>query len=191
MYRRPFRRLLWCFVYLHICMVTLNYIKAEQVQLEVIWRRFLNSNILTRWLYHVCSIWASVCSQPPGTPRDHEGCSALSFFADGGNKCPEKQVSTAQNMERFHGSLFIRASLDCVHSASPVKWQLVGCNAADTNCCCGSSGLLCAEESYGPILCAIVQALLVNNAHRKKGGHLWGRNLFIFQHKFENNQYIN
>lgn len=34
------------------------------------------------------------------------------------------------------------------------------------NCCCGSSGLLCAEESYGPILCAIVQALLVNNSHR-------------------------
>lgn len=52
-----------------------------------------------------------------------------------------------------------------VHSASPVKWLLC-CRLY--NCCCISSGLLCTEESYGAILWAIVQALLVNNSHRKR-----------------------
>lgn len=49
------------------------------------------------------------------------------------------------------------------------------------NCCCGASGLLCAEESYGPILRAIVQALLVNNSPAA-AIHLWRLRISTPQH---------
>lgn len=63
-------------------------------------------------------------------------------------------------------------------AASPLKWQLMDCDTADSITAIAAPRGSCAGESYGSILCAIAWVLYVIS-HIKKDVHLCKLNTLL------------
>lgn len=133
----------------------------------------------------ICTIWVCICSDyQHGTSlhmKPYDALHCLSLQMDISLFCTNVGYKNLRiysnniacfNLISLYPSLpiFSHLSLDssctlCL-STEVAACRLWCCRLH--NCCFGSPGLLCAEESYGAILCAIVQALLVNSSRRKR-----------------------